>query len=128
MSNWDRVKDREDLGPFLANRDPFYAAILAGGTFIAPLPHAARSHSPETNAVRPHHNACIACFRTFRHRKNYRPRGQHNGAYGARKKPSPARDRTHNGTQSAWEFSVLRIRITREGIGNSARQRKWANC
>jgi hypothetical protein len=26
--NWDRVKDREDLGPFVANRDPFYASVV----------------------------------------------------------------------------------------------------
>jgi hypothetical protein len=26
--NWERVKDREDLGPFVANRDPFYASVV----------------------------------------------------------------------------------------------------
>ena len=26
--NWNRVKDREDLGPFVANRDPFYASVV----------------------------------------------------------------------------------------------------
>ena len=26
--NWDQVKTREDLGPFVANRDPFYATVV----------------------------------------------------------------------------------------------------
>jgi len=26
--NWNRVKDREALGPFVANRDPFYASVV----------------------------------------------------------------------------------------------------
>jgi hypothetical protein len=26
--NWNRVKDREDLGPYVANRDPFYARVV----------------------------------------------------------------------------------------------------
>jgi len=26
--NWGRIKDREDLGPFVANRDPFYADVV----------------------------------------------------------------------------------------------------
>jgi hypothetical protein len=26
--NWDRIKDREDLGPFVANRDHFYASVV----------------------------------------------------------------------------------------------------
>jgi hypothetical protein len=26
--NWSLIKDREDLGPFVANRDPFYASVV----------------------------------------------------------------------------------------------------
>ena len=42
---------------------PAVATVLAGGTVVVPLLHAARSHSPETNAVRPSLALCVVCFR-----------------------------------------------------------------
>ena len=42
---------------------PAVATVLAGGTLVVPLLHAARSHSPETNAVRPSLALCVVCFR-----------------------------------------------------------------